>query len=94
MNRNSNNLFLFIVGIAFCICFIIYLAYSNLIFDEHNWQLTSIITNSIWQPCTLYITSLRFKARPAKLWELSSQGTEISPKTAKLKYNDLISGYN
>ena len=44
MNRNSNNLFLFIVGIAFCICFIIYLAYSNLIFDEHNWQLTSIIT--------------------------------------------------
>ena len=26
------------------------------------------------------------KARPVRLWELSSQGTESSPKTARLKY--------
>ena len=40
---------------------------------------------TIWQPCTLNITSSRSEVRPAKLWELSSQGTEISPKTAKIK---------
>ena len=27
------------------------------------------------------------KARPAKLWELSSQGTESSPKNPRLKYD-------
>lgn len=44
MNRNSNNGFLFSLGIVFCILFIAYLAWSGLIFDEYNWQLTSVIT--------------------------------------------------
>ena len=34
--------------------------------------------------------SFRSKASPAKLWELSSQGTEISPPTARFKYNYLV----
>ena len=45
---------------------------------------------TIWQLCTFNQTSLRSKAGPAKLWELSSQVTEISPLTARLNYNDLF----
>ena len=52
-------------------------------------QLKNIMTNTrlytIWQPCTLNITSFRSKARPAKLWELSSQGTEISPQNCQIE---------
>ncbi|MCX6204946.1 MAG: MotA/TolQ/ExbB proton channel family protein [Bacteroidetes bacterium] len=44
MNRNSNNGLLFLIGIVFCIGFIIYLASSHLIFNEHNWLLSLIIT--------------------------------------------------
>ena len=40
---------------------------------------------SIWQPCTLNKMSFRPKARPAKLWELSSQGTEISPHNCQIE---------
>ena len=40
--------------------------------------------NTIWQ-CTLNLTSFRTKARPAKRWELSSQGTEISPQNCQIE---------
>ena len=39
---------------------------------------------TIWQLCTLNITSFGSKARSAKLWELSSQGTEISPQDCQI----------
>ena len=41
--------------------------------------------NNILQPSTLYITSFRSKTRPAKLWGLSSQGTEISPQNCQIE---------
>ena len=44
-----------------------------------------MILKTIWQLCTLNITSFRSKARPAKLWEPSSQGTEISPQNCQIE---------
>ena len=40
---------------------------------------------SIWQQCTLNITSFRSKDRPAKLWELSFQGIEISRQNCQIE---------
>ena len=68
-------------------------------------QLKNIMTNTrlytIWQSCTLNIMSFRSKARPAKLWELSSQGTEISPQNCQIEVqqprlatNNIIIGYD
>ena len=43
--------------------------------DDYHIQLKSILTNTrlytIWQACTLILTGLAPKTRPANLWELS-----------------------
>ena len=56
---------------------------------DYQTQLKNIMTNTrlytIWQLCTLNQTSFRSKARAAKLWELSFQGTEFSPQNCQIE---------
>lgn len=79
MNRSSNNGFLFLIGIVFCIGFIIYLGWSRLIFDEHNWLLSLIITTLLG----ISIVSL------IRLWIImSNQEIQIN-KVAKNKFTSI-----
>ena len=50
--------------------------------QKNNMTNTRLYT--IWQSCTLNQMSFDPKARPAKFWELSSQGTKTSPKLGQI----------